>query len=671
MRVLPAYPLFVKDPNFSLWSRTDCLNESHPQSWFGEDKPIYGFACVNGVTYCFLGEYDCFLSGKCKKAKQISLRVTAYTTEYEFALGEVRFSVRFVSPLPLNDLDLLSNPVCYMEYETEGADEVTVSLFVDRRIAYNRASGCNQAVRGCVIPNSFGESALMGLSRQLLLSNCDDKIGADWGYYYLSGERAYILDKQDILRFLVGDCRECEITCKGAEQFMGAVNTEKQGIISIGYDEIASIDYFGTLKKGWYLEDHTINEAIEYIWKNYRAIDEKLNCLDGELRKRATRFGEDYYDILVASLRQSIAGHKLIKGQNGETIFLSKENGSNGCIGTVDVSYPSMPLYLLYNTELVKGMMRPVLKFAQMPVWSYDFAPHDVGTYPVCCGQVYGLNRNASHYHATYAKNDFLQNHLPLYLFPAEFEAYDFNRQMPVEECANMLIMFAACYHYDKDIEFFKDYGALGEKWVKYLVAYGLKPENQLCTDDFAGHLKNNINLAIKATVGIACYAMLKKADGDKKSYEEFRGIAENFATEILAFGNRFSHLPLTWDSGENTFSMKYNLVFDKLLGLGLFPQEFLEREVDYYIDRMNQYGTPLDSRCGYTKSDWQMWCAALTDNEEKRRRFVKSLKSFLATSPVRIPFGDWFESEDGKTHHFVARTVQGGCFILLMLDNM
>ena len=87
MRVLPAYPLFVKDPNFSLWSRTDCLNESHPQSWFGEDKPIYGFACVNGVTYCFLGEYDCFLPGKCKKAKQISLRVTAYTTEYEFEIG--------------------------------------------------------------------------------------------------------------------------------------------------------------------------------------------------------------------------------------------------------------------------------------------------------------------------------------------------------------------------------------------------------------------------------------------------------------------------------------------------------------------------------------------------------------------------------------------------------
>lgn len=72
---------------------------------------------------------------------------------------------------------------------------------------------------------------------------------------------------------------------------------------------------------------------------------------------------------------------------------------------------------------------------------------------------------------------------------------------------------------------------------------------------------------------------------------------------------------------------MKYNLAFDKLLGLGLFPQEFLEREVDCYIDRMNQYGTPLDSRCGYTKSDWQMWCAALTDNEEKLPALCKTLK--------------------------------------------
>ena len=327
MRVLPAYPLFVKDPNFSLWSRTDCLNESHPQSWFGEDKPIYGFACVNGVNYCFLGEYDCFLPGNCKKAKQISVRVTAYTTEYEFALDEVRLAVRFVSPLPLDDLDLLSNPVCYMEYEAEGADEVTVSLFVDRHVAFNRASGCNQAVRGCVIPTSFGESALMGLSRQLLLSNCDDRVGADWGYYYLSGERAYILDKQDIFRFLADGCRECEITCKGAEQFMGAVNTGKQGIISIAYDEIASIDYFGTLKKGWYLEEHTINEAIESVWKNYRAIDEKLNRLDGELK--SVQRGSARIITISLWLRsdRALRGINSLRDKRGRQSFFLRKTG--------------------------------------------------------------------------------------------------------------------------------------------------------------------------------------------------------------------------------------------------------------------------------------------------------------------------------------------------------
>ena len=47
------------------------------------------------------------------------------------------------------------------------------------------------------------------------------------------------------------------------------------------------------------------------------------------------------------------------------SFFVSKECHSNGCAATVDVSYPSIPLFLLYNPELVRGMMRPVFKFAR------------------------------------------------------------------------------------------------------------------------------------------------------------------------------------------------------------------------------------------------------------------------------------------------------------------
>lgn len=37
-RKLPAYPIFLKDPNFSLWSVTERLNAANLQTWYGEEK---------------------------------------------------------------------------------------------------------------------------------------------------------------------------------------------------------------------------------------------------------------------------------------------------------------------------------------------------------------------------------------------------------------------------------------------------------------------------------------------------------------------------------------------------------------------------------------------------------------------------------------------------------
>ena len=118
---------------------------------------------------------------------------------------------------------------------------------------------------------------------------------------------------------------------------------------------------------------------------------------------------------------------------------------------------------------------------------------------------------------------------------------------------------------------------------------------------------------------------------------------------------------------GEDTFSLKYNLAFDKIFKLGLFGQDLLEKEVDYYLQKTNTYGCPLDHRKTFGKSDWLVWAASLTDNEEKREKLLAPLYAFLKETPDRVPFTDWYDVESGKAYEFKARTTQGACFILLL----
>lgn len=670
-RKLPCYPLFVKDPNFSLWVADDLLNTDYPKTWFGERKKICGFVDIGGQKYCFLGRTADFVPYGVKPAEQTDLKVTAFTAEYTFSVGGATLKVKFVSPLPPDDIGLLSLPVCYMEYELAGSDG-EVSVFVGGNIAYNDIP---QTQDKRVIGDSFVlddcEAAVIGLLRQLPLSNNNDAYGADWGYFYLSGQHTCVADGAALADYV--KCNNRNISCKTEDKYIASFNTAQSGIVMLGYDETVAINYFGKYLQGYYLQNHSIFDALKYVQSNYTQIDKKLSAFDDKLQSdiaaKCDGFSDEYYNVIVASLRQSIAAHKLVR-DGDDLLFLSKECWSNGSIATVDVSYPSVPLYLLYNPELAKGMMRPILKFARMPVWNFDFAPHDAGTYPACNGQGYGVKKSVEARLGTTYKPGDVTTRFPTYNLPANADVYDFAGQMPVEECANMLIMFYACYRSDGDISFFAQNADLAAKWVNYLVNNGLHPANQLCTDDFAGHLANNINLAIKATVGIACYAELLRAVGSKDDAEKYRKIAEEFAAEIETFGNKFDHLPLTWDSDGGTYSLKYNMAFDKVLGLGLFSDAIAEREVDLYLSKLNEYGVPLDNRKEYTKSDWLVWAAGLSDDKSKQGKLIASLDKYLRTSYERIPFADWYETKSTLHHEFLARSVQGGCFMLLLKNN-
>ena len=79
-----------------------------------------------------------------------------------------------------------------------------------------------------------------------------------------------------------------------------------------------------------------------------------------------------------------------------------------------------------------------------------------------------------------------------------------------------MLIMLCAASRVDGDYSLERAYMPVLEKWVRYLIEFGEDPGEQLCTDDFAGHLAHNINLSAKAVCGVAAYALIRRGLGDE-----------------------------------------------------------------------------------------------------------------------------------------------------------
>lgn len=625
---LPAVPLLASDPYLSIWMPADTMTQTDACHWSGPVKPIRGVMTVDGAACRFLG------AGPEPEAELAELNVTATQTFFASKFAGVRLETRFVSPTLPQDLDLLSMPVTLVTLAATSLDgaehEIRVTLHLSDRLCYD--GEIRPAMTGAAFVRNGKNVAWCGQTTQKPLSHSADHVTIDWGYLYLSadGETTPVGDG-------VQTC--CALKAGGpAAQ------------IVVAYDDIASINYFGDLCKPWYRRDgRQITDAIGFVQEHFDAILHDCAQLDARLAEDARKAaGEDYEKLVNAAWRHTFAAHKLIATPAGEMAFLSKENDSNGCIGTVDVSYPSIPLFLKYCPELVNALCRPVLEFASMPVWTEDFAPHDVGRYPLATGQVYGARKHVGPG----------ESYPPYYLYPAGTEIWDTRYQMPVEECGNMLIMLEAARAFGADPALAKRYRPLLDAWVKYLVQYGEDPDEQLCTDDFAGHLAHNVNLAAKAIVGVACYARLT----DAQAYtQQAKTMAAHLLEKIGGEGNT----PLTLDG--QGWSMKYNLLWDRVLGLDLMPQSFYAAETASYLPRINTYGLPLDSRADYTKSDWACWTARMADDPAVRAALIAPLAKELRETTSRVPFSDWYDTKTGRYVAFIARSVQGGVFALML----
>lgn len=660
---IPAVPLVTCDPYFSLWSPSDRLTDSDTVHWTGAIKPLRGTVIVDGISYRYMGS-----PGETAAADQQELRLSATASSYVFHTGGIRLQIVFRTPLLLDDLDLLSRPCSWVDFTVTPVDGIahSVTIVLDANESQCWNGDQPPPITGGSCRLDGGACAWMGKAVQIPLSHSGDDVAIDWGTFHLGVpdrtgfETGYHPGTQPGSGFV------------RATASFGVTSEPQSGFFVLAYDDILSIQYFENAHRGyWARNGMTIRDAIREAIDRHDIETARCISLDEHLEALAlASAGPDYALLCITAYRQSIAAHKLIADEAGRPVFLSKECFSNGCIGTVDVSYPSAPLFLLFQPELVRGMLRPVYRFARLPVWDRDYAPHDVGRYPYATGQVYGLRAEPDVPLKTHgARLPEGSIYPPFHTWPSGIPVYDDRYQMPVEECGNLLILEAAVCATTGDIAETAGNRDLLARWADYLMRHGADPGDQLCTDDFGGNLARNVNLAIKAAMGVAAYARILEMLGEVEEAEHVMEKAREMAAAIESGAQLVDHTALQLGSASG-WSVKYNCIWDNLFDTGLFSPSMIRKEVNWYKANMSRYGLPLDHRHTYGKTDWMLWAAALAKSREDREAFVRPIASFLRETPDRVPFSDFYDTSNARHRGMQHRSVQGGIFMPLYKDS-
>jgi hypothetical protein len=642
----PAVPLIAYDPYFSVWSAADHLTDRNTTHWTGRHQSIFGLVRIDGKPYRFMGEDP----REVPAMRQTGLRVTPLHTIYEFEAAGVNLTVEFFTPSLPRDLDVLSRPVTYLTLTASSTTPRTLSALVDVDpvIAVNTA---DQAV-------TWGRSRADGLTvlnvgsqDQHVLNRAGDDLRIDWGYFHLAvpdGEDARLAAASDAIQQFVDsgsiptadDMNMPKMPREGAAHLaidfpLGLVTAQVTRHVLLAYTEDFSIEYLNRrLRPYWQRNGDSVEAMLAASERDYASLEQRGNSFDRELTADLEKVGGPAYAQLASlAYRQTLAAHGFAADFDGTPMLFPKENFSNGCISTVDVLYPSAPFFLFFNPALLEAQLKPVMEYAALPRWRWPFAPHDLGTYPLANGQVYGGGERTE------------------------------DNQMPVEESGNLLIIVAAMETELGNWDFARQYWPQFQKWAEYLGEKGLDPPNQLSTDDFAGHLAHNANLSIKAIEGLDAFARMARGVGKSDVATQYERRSRDMAAKWQSMAEDGDHYKLAFDKS-GTWSQKYNLVWDQILGFNLFPARVRQTEMAFYLKHINRYGLPLDSRKDYTKLDWQIWTATLADNPADWNSLLEPIGRWINEGPSRVPLTDWYNTVTGKQEAFQARSVVGGVYI-------
>jgi len=646
----PAVPLVTFDPYLSVWSDTDTLTERNTIHWTHRDHSLVSLIRVDGKTYRLMGAEP-----KAVPAfSQLSLQVLPTRSIYEFEEAGVHVTLTFMTAALPHDLEVFSRPLSYLTWNVRSIDggthEVSIYDSTSSQLVVNENDELVEWSRGAAGKLT---TLRVGTQAQPILGSSGDDHRINWGHLYVAASTKQSVaaiganhELQD--RFVQnGDLPAADdLQMPRAVKVntpvlafvfklgsVGAAPEERQ--VMVAYDEIYAIKYFGkNLRPYWRRNGMEPAQLLQTAAKEYPALLKRCEKFDQDLVADMTQVGGDRYaQICALAYRECIAACGLAADANNQPLFFTKENTSNGDIATVDVFFPMDPIWVFLSPSLAKATLVPILSYAASSHWKFPNAPHDLGTYP----NAHGTD--------------------------------DGGEGMPVEESGNMLILCDAVAQSEGNGDFVTPWWPQLTQWAKYLENYGLDPEEQLCTDDFMGHLAHNANLSVKAILGLAAYGDLCRMRGDIANADRYAKLAKVDAEHWVKVAADGDHFRLAFDK-PGTWSQKYNLVWDRILGLNVFPPSVAQMEVAHYKKVMQRFGVPLDSRTHLTKTDWSIWSATLADNQADFEAIISPAYDYINQTTVRDPVADSYVTDDIHSGGMHARPVVGGFFIKMLTDR-
>ncbi|CAN9278067.1 unnamed protein product [Alternaria alternata] len=663
----PSLPLAVKNPYLSAWfpagsngGNGGYLPGQWPSFWTGQTLGWTGLVRVDGNTFVWMGAPD----GYNDLANQTSYEYTSTRSIFTLTADDkIQLKVTFLSPITPNDYKRQSLIFSYMDVEVSSLDnsEHDVQIYTD--ISAEWVSGDLTAVAEW----GFGTTSdgvnyhKVWKQDQQVFNEHNDQ--AQWGNWYYSTKAVEGLTHKSGADSEVRDAFDNDGRLDNAEDpefrpintgwpvfgyalAMGSVSSDvKSQLFTIGLCQDDAIQFLGadglvilpSLWRDYFGDDIS---ALSFFYNDYKESSELSTELDDKISKDSkTIAGDDYAVLTTLAARQAFGATQLVGTEKKHYLFL-KEISSNGNTQTIDVIYPASPIFFYTNPELVKLMLDPHFENQESGHYPKKSAIHDLGThYPNATGHPDGADE-----------------------------------PMPLEECGNNVIMMLAYVQLSGDSDYIKEHYPILKQWAQYLVDDSLYPALQLSTDDFAGNLPNQTNLALKGIIGLEAMSQLSRIVGETDDAENYTAVAHDYITKWVDLGMNKNATPphaILNYGNEDTHGLLYNLYNDRLLNLTLVPQEIYDIQSAFYPTISENYGVPLDTRHGYTKSDWEVFCAAIA-SQETRDMFIRKLAKWVRETTSSHAFSDLYEADDGKQPDgidFKARPVMGGMFALLLLD--